>query len=238
MMAAASDTASPVKRLITPQGVLTLLGGVTGIAAILLPFAIACPIKAPVPCYELRILDAFTGSIGGLVQAFGRFLWAPLLLPVPICAAYLRWLLKGRLASWVWRTGYALAVLAGVTLLAGSGVYVLSDYSGALDLELPGTLCGFVALSIGTWGVMRNRRVGVSHALNAFIALQVVYVAGALTLLVPMLTAIALDRLLAGEAVVPVWGALFILLTVVVYVVQMLLGSRQKGANRTPGTSN
>ncbi len=54
--------------------------------------------------------------------------------------------------------------------------------------------------------VMRNRRVGLPHALNALTALQVVYVAVALALLVIVIS--------AGRGVVPESGAWFALLTV------------------------
>ncbi len=40
MTAATADTTSPLKRLITAQGVLTVLGLVTGIAVIFLPFGV------------------------------------------------------------------------------------------------------------------------------------------------------------------------------------------------------
>lgn len=196
-----------MKRLMTAQGVLTLLGLVTGLTGIFVPFGVG-------PFLELRVLDAFTVPFD-----LDSLAVAPLVFPVLICAIYLQWLIKGRLAAWVWRTGYALAVLGGVGLLLWFGFVVFQVFFDYWGLGL--ALCGFTALGAGAWWVRRNRRVGIPHALSALIALQVVYVASGLVI----------GLLVTGSGIPdPSWGALFIFLTGVVYVVQMVLGSRQRRA--------
>ncbi len=100
-----------------------ILGLWTGIAAIFLPFSVVITKVGPVS--ELRVLVILAELANGSGLTLEQFLWVapvlPLLLPVPISAGYLRWLLTGGLAPWAWRTGYALAVLAGVALLSSFG---------------------------------------------------------------------------------------------------------------------
>jgi hypothetical protein len=237
MMGAVPGTASRVKPLITFQGVLTILGLITGVAAILLPVGVAGP-KGD----DIGVL-AGPADLARDYQNYQRYgLYLPdllghaaiflLVLAVPISAGYLKLLATGRLAPWVWRTGYALAVLAAAVLLAWSGQGVFDMFARPrtinVAIDLSAYVCGFTALALGAWLVVRNRRVGVPHALNALIALQAVYVAFALAALIAL-----------QPQVVPVvyvfiatWniGAPFALLTILTYVVQMVLVSLRKGA--------
>ena len=227
------STESPVKRLITPQGVLTVLGLVTGTAVIFFPVGIlfvgyrgwAIGVLATVVDLANAALDGPVFDREDLVRALQA---APLLLAIPISAGYLRWLLAGGLAPWAWRTGYALAVLAGLSVLSWIGWSVLPDLNRFPTEEAVilgvAAFCALAALGLGVWLVMRNRRVGLSHALNALIALQVVYVAYAPALLV-------LFRPRGSGMIAIGWGigAWFALLTVVVYVAQIVLGSLRKG---------
>jgi len=221
MAAAVGGRATWVRRLRVPQGVLTILGSVTGIAAICLPFALVCP--KPI-CVAIGIVALFFDQF----ETWVLFLLAPFLLPIAISVGYLRWLLTGELASWAWRTGYALAVLMGVAAVLGFGSLALSEFDLFDTPTVAGTLSLLVSLSLGSWLVMRNRRVDIPQALNALMALQVVYAAGTLPLLLSLMTDEPDEVLVLGG-----WLALF---TVVVYVVQMVLGSRRPDArNYRPG---
>jgi hypothetical protein len=231
MKGAASSIASCVKPLITLQGVLTFLGLVTGIAAILLPFGFVYP-KGDDLGALLSLADLVGGGISSVKDALRQAPFFLLLLPIPIFVVYLQWHLTGRLAAWVWRTGYTLAAVAGAVLLVWIGWFTLEIFSGEGTLEVQDVveygvfvLSGIIPLSLGAWWVMRNRRAGVPDAPNALFALQVVYVADALTLLVAFIP--YGNTWMAGTG----WeiGALFVLLTVVTYVVQILLCSRWKG---------
>ncbi len=230
-------TASPIKHLISVQGVLTLLGFVTGVAAIVLPFGFI--VHFPGKDYDVGVLPSLAKLVRGSELELEYLLWLVahtplllLLLGVPIAAAYLLWLLTGGLAPWAWRTGYALAVLASVTLLAGFGLLVYAEFQddGTLQLQsVVAALCGLIALALGAWLVRRNRRAGLPHTLNALIAVQAVYVADALILLVAFIPRnIEEDK---GSFSIAGWriGALFVFLTLVIYVVQMALGSLRKG---------
>lgn len=218
-----NGTTAPRKRLITSLGVLTVLGLVTGIAAIFLPFAsVYYPHDDQIGLLPF-LAELADGKGLDLEQFFQALLFAPLLLAVPISAGYVGWLITGGLAPWAWRTGYILAVLAGITLLSSfGGLGFLLD--AALDVEsVVFALFLLALLALAAWLVVRNLRVGLPHALNALIALQALYIGCALPLIVLFFP--------SGGFVIIVWdiGALFALLTVMIYVAQMVLISLRKG---------
>lgn len=230
MAAATAGATPPVKRLFSVQGVLTLLGLVTGIAAIILPFAVQVPRGGLIGI--LPILATLADDFGPRhfdVDTFGSvLLFAPLLLAVPISVGYLRWLVTGGLAPWAWRTAYALAALVVAWVLPILGWWVFLDERQLSEIRnVAAALYALVSLGVGVWLVMRNRRVSVPHTLNALIALQAVYVVNT-----GMLIVIFIPQELPGFYFGWHIGALPALLTVVVYVVQMVLGSRRKEANR------
>jgi hypothetical protein len=221
---------SSVKRLISVQAVLTALGLVTGIAVIFLPFGSI--FLKPFVVWEIGVTDSLAEVAAIRYESSLEFFLGllmfmpplvPLLLAVPISAGYLRWLTTGGLAPWAWRTDYTLAVLTGAAVVSWFGwIVFLGMLSYAKQALAP--ICILASLGLGGWVVMRNRRAGLPHALNALIALQVVYVADALGLLV-----IFIPDSKLGDSIRWRIGALFALLTVVVYVVQIVLGSLRKG---------
>lgn len=224
MIAAATGMASRVKPLISLQGLLTALALVTGIAALFLPIT-AIDAK-PFLYIEVSVLPLLLGCLmdgdcEGL--AVSVFLGAPellLVLTVPISLGYFRWLLRGGLAPWAWRGAYALTALSVLMLLSWIG-YLMFVLEADLSAKLGIAALTLVPLGVGTWVVVQNQRGGLPHTLNALIALQVVYVAVGLP---PLLSSIATAEI---NKYIGVW---FVLLTVVVYVVQMVLGSRQRRA--------
>jgi hypothetical protein len=225
-----------MKRLISIQGVLTVLGLVTGIAAIILPFGIVFAYPKVDELGILRSLAELADYFGPRYFDVDMFLlvlaFAPLLLAVPISVGYLRWLVTGGLAPWAWRTAYAVAALVGAWVLFIIGWGVFSGWFELSEIRnAAATLYALVSLGVGVWLVMRNRRLSIPHTRNALIALQAVYVVNTVMLLVIFIPQ-------RGFPVAMGWniGALPALLTVVVYVVQMVLGSRRKGGTETLGT--
>jgi hypothetical protein len=222
MIATTHSRTFPVKRLITAQGVLTLLGLVTGVAAIFLPVG---SINAKPYFYtdiSVPVLLGYLVDLGSdnLVPLF-LLVGLPdfvLLLAVPISIGYFRWLLTGGLAPWAWRSGYALAALAGLVVLSlGSLVFLLEGVDLVTELGVAAMV--LVPLGVGAWWVIRNRRGGLPHALNALVALQIVYVADAALLLLVFLV-----------EDVEYLGAWFALLTGILYVAQIVLGSLRERA--------
>jgi hypothetical protein len=200
-------------------------------AAVLLPVGVINDkpyvyIEFSVPLMAALLVDRPHEAWSSLVFLL-QFGIPQLTLAVPISAGYLGWIVTGGLPHWVWRTGYVLAVLGGTAQLAtlGWGLFGVFSEPTTLDAGLSLYLsCGFAALALGAWLLIRNRRRDLPHALNALIALQVVYVAGVLPPLLVSLLAheVGFDHVHSGGHLA--------LVTVVVYAVQMVLGSRQRRA--------
>lgn len=222
MMATASGgTTPPVKRLISIQGVLAALGLLSGIAAIFLSFGVvAADLHSQETLRDWLFRKAL--ALDQPERSLATLLLAPLyFLAAPISAGYLQWLLAGRLAPWAWCTAYALAVFAAARQLLWtwqvfSLLFAALFVPAALLEAMVVIFCALPFLGLGMWLVMRNRRAGVPDGLNALVALQVVYVVWAFSLLV--------DVIFAREGVIP-WGAWFGLLTATLYLGQIFLGS-------------
>jgi len=212
---------SSLKRLSNPQGVLTLLGLVTGVAAIFLSFGVTADVNNTPYRIRAWIVEALPPDQRWFASTF---LFAPLyFLAAPISTGYLGWLLTGRLPPWAWFAAYALAVLAVAALISPMllvfGADFISLALGDVASGVHGMLTIFCAsaLVLGAWLVLRNQQRGVSHSLNALIAMQVVYVVWAFSL--------SADVITGREGIVPEWGAWFVLLTAALYLAQMIIGS-------------
>ncbi len=172
MTATTGGTESPLKRLVTPQGVLTALG-LSGVGALFLPFGEFCLFKCTtVVLYQSLLEEVDPRDILSSWWATG------LVLPVAISAGYVRWLLSGWLSRWQWGAGYMLALMAAS--LASLG------FLGSWDGELGAwafVVYGLIAFGAGGWFVIQNARLGVPHGLNALVAMQVVCVPLAVVIL-------------------------------------------------------
>jgi hypothetical protein len=178
--------------------VQTVIGTIAGMGAIFLPFT-----------YDTSPADVvFFGSDVGFWP-----IASPFLLAIPIAVASLRWLLAGTLSRLERITAYGIALaLAGATLFFLG--LLLVDSSG---MGVQGWFLIFVPLAILSAGavvVSTNWRAGTPRAENAVIAMQVAYLANASFCLIGFF---------------PDWdiGACFALVTVSLYVAQMVTLYRQ-----------
>ncbi len=151
------------------QALLTVLG-LSGVAALFLPFGEFCLFK----CTTVVLYQSLLVDPRDILSSW----WATgLVLPVAISAGYVRWLLSGGLSRWQWRAGYMLALLA-----ASSSLGVLGSWDDELGARMF-VVYGLIAVGAG-WLVIQNARLGVPHGLNALVAMQVVCVPLALVVLI------------------------------------------------------
>jgi hypothetical protein len=183
--------------------VQTVIGTIAGVGAMFLPFT-----------WSTSPADVVL--FGSNVEFWP--IASPFLLAIPISVASLRWLLVGTLSRIEWITAYALALaLAGATLFFLG--LLLVDSSG-MDGQGWVSISTFLAvLGAGAAVVSTNWRAGTSHTENAVIAMQVAYVANASFCLI---------------AFFPFWdiGACFALITVSLYMAQMVALHRQRRGAR------
>lgn len=206
-----------------------VLGLVTGIAGLLFPFGSVYGKGNEFGV--LRSLEKLFRHWDHLAVPDLHFLL--LLLVIPIFAGYLRWLVPGRTASGLWIVGYSLALSIGAVLLVEIGFFFFVTtfvIEGQDRQSLIALACGFLTLTAGAWLVSRNRGAGVSLAANSLIALQTVYVANTLILLVDFIP-------VGGWMFFPGWeiGALFAFLTTVIYTVQIVFASQRMEVTETRG---
>ena len=185
---------------------LTVLGAGLGIVAIILPFTYGVSPGAAVLCGVSEWRDFFDEIFGGPFA-----LGFPFLLTLPVAGVYLRWFSTGALSRQASIAAYVVAgAMAALTLSLYLGLDDTPDnvHDWLVWIGPLGTL------GLGMWLLVRNARTHLPQALNAAITMQVVYVVNGLLALIGFF----------GD-----WdiGAYFALATVVVYVIQLSLASRQ-----------
>ena len=172
--------------------------GVLGSTTLFLPFTYDIA-----PLYAIVLL---TWNLGSDVEIL--LVASPFVLTIPIIAASVQGLLPGRRSRPGWITAYALALaMAGVTL----SVLVLVFFD-RLEWDLI-VFSPLTILALGVGWIIRNWRRGLPHALNAVIAMQVVYIANGVLCL-----ALFIDE--GWQS-----GAYMTLVTVVVYLADIALVS-------------
>ena len=207
MTAATGGTESPLKRLVTPQGVLTVLG-LSGVVLLFLPFdddeVLATVffkwLPPPLPPFRR------TFNVDLLFWVLAPFV----LLPFAIFAGYLRWLLTGRLSRGEAGAGYALALLFACSL-----VLVLLVDSLLLDWSVE-HVYPLVAFGAGAGFVIQNLRTATPPVPNALVAMQVVYLPLAL-FLIPF-------AFLAGRVQI---GWYLAIVTVLAYSAQIVMAAQR-----------
>ena len=195
-----------VPRALALQWWLTALGAGLGVVTIVLPFT-----------YDISPGEAVLSGVFDWRHFFGEVFGGPFalgfafLLTLPIAGVYLRWLSTGVLSRKAWIATYVATALMGAMTLS---VYLGVDQPPGNIHEWIVWIVPLGTLGLGTWIIVRNARARLPQPLNAAVAMQVVYVVNGLLALIGFF----------GD-----WdiGAYFALATVVVYVTQLALASRQ-----------
>ncbi|HEV3178656.1 MAG TPA: hypothetical protein VGZ72_21870 [Stellaceae bacterium] len=146
---------------------MSCLLGLSGIATLFLPFTFN---NSP---WDVTGGQVFQSEFDFYFSYF--LLGAPFLLAVPISAASLLLLITRRLVQPCWIAGYALAfaAAAGTSSLVGAAM-IYWAHDSACAIPSLAILIGGGAL------VVTNVRLGLPHAQNGIIAMQVAFAAGAL----------------------------------------------------------
>jgi hypothetical protein len=146
---------------------VSCLLGLSGIATLFLPFTFN---NSP---WDVTGGQVFQSEFDFYFSYF--LLGAPFLLAVPISAASLLLLITRRLVQPCWIAGYALAfaAAAGTSSLVGAAM-IYWAHDSACAIPSLAVLIGGGAL------VVTNVRLGLPHAQNGIIAMQVAFAAGAL----------------------------------------------------------
>lgn len=185
---------------------LTVLGVGLGIVAIILPFTYGVSPGAAVLYGASEWLDFFDEIFGGPFA-----LGFPFLLTLPIAGVYLCRLSTGVLSRQASIAAYVVAGAMGALTLS---LYLGIDHTPDSIHEWLVWIGPLGTLGLGMWLIVRNARARLPRALNAAIAMQVVYVMNGVFALIGFFED---------------WdtGAYFALATVFVYVIQLSLASRQ-----------
>ncbi|MHC4639135.1 MAG: hypothetical protein ACYTBV_16790 [Planctomycetota bacterium] len=193
---------------------LLIVAGTAGIAALFLPFTFeTSPAAAVLELYP----------IGGLF--WDSFLLAiPFFLSVLVSAASVRWIISGLLS----RPERVIAYVVSTTI-AFVPLYIIifwiidpspSEVQHWLALVMP-----LLTLLFGVYAVVKNLRNKGPKEVSAVMAMQIVYLSNALLCLI----------LFFGDWQI---GAYFVVVTSIVYLLQIILASVKLGVFRRGGTNS